>query len=58
MGDLRRDDNREPPLQPKSEPDPEPGKYYYDDGTGYERYDPESDDEEENEANNQTSRSA
>ena len=44
----QRDDTteQEEPSGEKSER-PEPGSYYYDDSTGYEIYDPEKDDEEE-----------
>jgi hypothetical protein len=36
---------RDAPSPGRSEP--EPGSYYYDDGTGYEIYDPSKDDEED-----------
>ena len=44
----RQDDTTEhiAPSGEESEP-PIPGSYYYDDSTGYEIYDPEKDDEEE-----------
>lgn len=45
----RRDDTTEPD-EPSGEPqEPKPGSYYYDDSTGYEIYDPEKADEEEDE---------
>lgn len=46
----RPDDTTEPSEQ-DAPPEPEhaPGSYYYDDGTGYEIYDPAKDEEEEDE---------
>jgi hypothetical protein len=43
----RRDDTTEPP-EPAAPPAPErqPQNYYYDDGTGYEVYDPTQEDED------------
>jgi hypothetical protein len=43
-----RDDTPERSRAPRPAADPErePGGYYYDDGTGYEPYNPEDDDEE------------
>jgi hypothetical protein len=39
----RRDDT----TKPRDESRPEPGRYYYDDATGYEVYDSEKDNEDE-----------
>ena len=47
----RRDDTTKP--EPESRPAPARGRYYYDDATGYETYDPgepEGDDDETEEA--------
>ncbi|HEY0173299.1 MAG TPA: hypothetical protein VGB98_19980 [Pyrinomonadaceae bacterium] len=41
----RRDDTTKPADE--SRPDRAPGRYYYDDATGYETYRPEDDDEDE-----------
>ena len=46
MGDELRerpadDTTKEPPCAPHKEREREPGNYYYDDGTGYELYDPD-----------------
>jgi hypothetical protein len=40
----RRDDTTKPETE--SRPAREPGRYYYDDGTGYEIYRPEEDEDE------------
>ena len=40
----RRDDTTEPEAE--SRPAPVPGRYYYDDATGYETYRPEDEEEE------------
>ncbi len=41
----RRDDTTEPPAP--AERERERGRYYYDDATGYEPYDPAQDEDEE-----------
>ena len=44
----RRDDTTKPGAEkPEAGPRPAPGRYYYDDATGYETYRPEEDDGEE-----------
>ena len=44
----RRDDTPEPSgAPPPAERERTPGSYYYDDGTGYENYAPEEEDEDE-----------
>ena len=43
----RADDTPEQDEQSPEKKEPVPGSYYYDDSTGYEIYDPEKDDEEE-----------
>ena len=45
----RRDDTTEPVDPSGEEPERKPGSYYYDDSTGYEIYDPDKDDEEDEE---------
>lgn len=43
----RRDDTTEPrERDAPSEPERQPQNYYYDDGTGYEVYDPASDEDD------------
>ncbi|MBA3320787.1 MAG: hypothetical protein H0T45_05000 [Pyrinomonadaceae bacterium] len=47
MKERERDDiTIEPPSAPR-EPEREPGSYYYDDGTGYELFDPTDERDEE-----------
>ncbi|MDQ3586042.1 MAG: hypothetical protein M3407_09760 [Acidobacteriota bacterium] len=41
MNERKRDVTTESPEQDHGEPEREPGNYYYDDGTGYELYEPE-----------------
>ena len=41
------DTTKEPPRAPHKEGGREPGNYYYDDGTGYEPYDPADDSDDE-----------
>lgn len=43
----QRDDTTEQNEPSGEQREPQPGSYYYDDSTGYEIYDPEKDDEEE-----------
>ena len=43
----RRDDTTEPEPESRRERESEPRSYYYDDGTGYEVYDPETSEEED-----------
>lgn len=43
-----RDDTTEPDEPSGEGHSPKPGSYYYDDGTGYEIYDPDKDDDREN----------
>jgi hypothetical protein len=44
----RRDDTTKPGAEkPGAGPRPAPGRYYYDDATGYETYRPDGDDEED-----------
>ena len=43
----RRDDTTEQDEASRAERERQPGKYYYDDATGYEIYDPAQDDEED-----------
>jgi hypothetical protein len=44
----RRDDTTKPGAEkPEAGPSPAPGRYYYDDATGYETYRPEDADEDE-----------
>jgi hypothetical protein len=43
----RRDDTTEEDKPSGKEGEPKPGSYYYDDSTGYEVYDPEKDEEDE-----------
>ena len=45
----RKDDTTEQDEPSGEECERQPGSYYYDDSTGYEIYDPEKDDEEEDE---------
>ncbi|HEX5706208.1 MAG TPA: hypothetical protein VFX96_02860 [Pyrinomonadaceae bacterium] len=60
------DDTREPDEGARSECDepasatrkPRPGAYYYDDATGYEKYDPEEDEGETEGANENTDEGA
>ncbi len=44
--DERRDDTPEQDEPSRIERGPKPGSYYYDDSTGYEIYDPTTDDED------------
>ena len=44
---LEPDDTPKPARPPKDEPARRPGDYYYDDATGYEIYQPEEDDEDD-----------
>lgn len=49
----RRDDTTEPSERDApSERERQPQNYYYDDGTGYEVYDPSKDEDDEDETNN------
>ena len=49
----RRDDTTQPgEHDPPLEPERAPRNYYYDDGTGYEIYDPAADEDDEDEAEN------
>jgi hypothetical protein len=45
----RKNDTPERDERSPEKKEPEAGSYYYDDSTGYEIYDPEKDDEEEEE---------
>jgi hypothetical protein len=45
----RKDDTTEHDEPSGEQREHKPGSYYYDDSTGYEIYDPEKDDEEEDE---------
>lgn len=48
----RRDDTTEPPERDAPpEPERKPHNYYYDDGTGYEVYDPAKDEDDEEDIN-------
>jgi len=40
MNERKRDVTTESPEPKRSEPEREPGSYYYDDGTNYELYEP------------------
>lgn len=50
MREREADDTPKPGGPPQHERDEPPGSYYYDDATGYEVYDPESDEEGEDDA--------
>ena len=45
MGDRPRDDTTQSPPAPRPARERAPGAYYYDDGTGYEIYNPMDDEE-------------
>jgi hypothetical protein len=49
MRERPHDDTPEPDERSPEEKESKPGSYYYDDSTGYEIYDPEKDDEDEEE---------
>jgi hypothetical protein len=44
---LKVNERRDDTTKPEAESRPAPGRYYYDDATGYETYRPEEDAEEE-----------
>ena len=46
-----RDDTTERDAPSPARSEPEPGRYYYDDATGYELYDPSKDDDGEEDEN-------
>ncbi len=45
----RRDDTTEPREHPPATPARAPGRYYYDDATGYEPYNPAPDEDDDHE---------
>lgn len=47
MSERHQDDTPEAAARSRVEREREPRNYYYDDGTGYELYDPEKDDQNE-----------
>jgi hypothetical protein len=47
MREREADDTPKPGGPPHPKGDETPGSYYYDDATGYEIYDPEADEEDE-----------
>lgn len=49
----RPDDTTEQDDPSRTEKERQPGKYYYDDATGYELYDPAKDSDEDEEENDQ-----
>lgn len=54
MKERAPDDTPKPDPPPQRERGREPGDYYYDDGTGYEIYQPDDEDEDDND--NETER--
>ena len=46
------DDTPQPPEAPRPQREKNSGSYYYDDGTGYEPFNPEADEEEKDDAKN------
>jgi hypothetical protein len=49
MSEREADDTPKPDRPPQPQSGTTPGRYYYDDATGYETYDPEADEEDADE---------